>query len=344
MLDRNPRKRLMPVGFPSVAMVSTRRRLRARLVADLSSCVPPIPQGAGFGVGLDGSVLRATLVTAEVPATLGEGGAAFPKGQVEHGAVLRIVRARGTAIQATEIPDQTIVPFYVQPVQDGVLVVSARCRWREGGPEKNAVMYGWDGKVRAAFTLGDGVKDVRVTPDGRIWASYFDEGVFGNYGWGDPDTALPIGRSGFVAFDSAGRVTFEYDAKKAGTDSICDAYAMNLDERGDAWVYFYTEFPIVRISTGSYKVWAYGKAGAHALAVRDGQALLFGGHQGERGAARVVSLRPDGTTKILDEPELLDPDGRSLADARGVGMGGRMFFFRDAEVFVLEDWAVPGPA
>lgn len=37
--------------------------------------------------------------------------------------------------------------------------------------------------------------------DGRIVTSYFDEGIFGNFGWDQP-----LGASGLVVWDEQGRV------------------------------------------------------------------------------------------------------------------------------------------
>jgi hypothetical protein len=57
--------------------------------------------------------------------------------------------------------------------------------------------------VERTFTIGDGVQDVRTTPGGDVWVSYFDEGVFGNYRWSPPGPE-PIGAPGLVAFDPLG--------------------------------------------------------------------------------------------------------------------------------------------
>jgi hypothetical protein len=48
-----------------------------------------------------------------------------------------------------------------------------------------------------------------------------------------------IGAAGLVAFSKRGKVRFPYDAAAAGTDSICDAYAMNVAGNGEVWVHFY---------------------------------------------------------------------------------------------------------
>ena len=47
------------------------------------------------------------------------------------------------------------------------------------------------------FCLGDGIQDCVVKKDGTIITSYFDEGVFGNYGWDEP-----LGDCGLIAWTS----------------------------------------------------------------------------------------------------------------------------------------------
>ena len=49
------------------------------------------------------------------------------------------------------------------------------------------------GELRRQFVLGDGIKHVQTTAAGDIWVGYFDEGVYGNYGWGNDPDSEPIG-------------------------------------------------------------------------------------------------------------------------------------------------------
>jgi hypothetical protein len=139
----------------------------------------------------------------------------------------KVVRSDGNGLQTMTVSSVSVLVSYVQPLQGGVLLAGSRCYWRPEGPEQNALFVDWKGNVERRFTLGDGINDLRVAADGDVWASYFDEGVFGNYGWGRPGPA-PLGQSGLVRFDPRGEALFTCDAETAGTDSICDAYAMNM--------------------------------------------------------------------------------------------------------------------
>lgn len=211
--------------------------------------------------------------------------------------------------------------------------------WRAQSPvgaEENAVEYDWRGHEIRRFTAGDGIQDVRTTPNGATWVSYFDEGVFGNNGWSSPGPEC-IGASGCVCFDADGRLCFQFSADDAGTDPICDAYAMNVVGDDDVWLYFYTEFPLVHIFRGGYRVWACGLAGAQALAARDSRVLLFGDYT-RRNLVRVLRLGAGG--KAINEAELLLTDERDVAldNARAFGVGQNLYLLRGREVLVVDDW------
>src|SRR5262249_37732045 len=134
-------------------------------------------------------------------------------------------------------------PHFVQRTKGGILFASAR--ERDGAP--NAWLMKEPDSVRVArwVSLGDGLSDVRVSPAGKIWSAYFDEGVFGS----------GAGAEGVVVRDGVGRKVWAYDAQKAGTDDIADVYAFNLSAEDDAWVYFYTPFAIVRWRQNKPTVW-----------------------------------------------------------------------------------------
>jgi hypothetical protein len=61
--------------------------------------------------------------------------------------------------------------FHVQPVGEGWLLGQAR-----GG---RADVYDKDGQPQRTLNLGDAINDAQTTPNGKIWVSYFDEGVYG---------------------------------------------------------------------------------------------------------------------------------------------------------------------
>lgn len=94
------------------------------------------------------------------------------------------------------------------------LIVKSRTRSEQ---DANARVYGPWGDLEWSFHAGDGIEDVQSTPDGQIWISYFDEGVFGR---------LPLSRSGLVCADDRGEVLFRYPciAKPRGLLPIYACY------------------------------------------------------------------------------------------------------------------------
>jgi hypothetical protein len=161
-------------------------------------------------------------------------------------------------------------------------------------------------------------------------------GVFGNYGWNHPGPT-PIGAPGLVAFDEFGESRWTYDHEVAGTDSICDAYALNVGGPDDVWVYFYTEFSIVHFSRGRYRVWRLGEGGARAMAVNESRLLLFGDYK-RRGLVRIVEMEPKGSARVTGKGALVDPEGGEFDTAAAIGVGKSLFLFRDRRVFVADAW------
>lgn len=297
--------------------------LKPRPVADVASVFEGWSRPV-FGIALDGTLYACARVSTEPTRVEQEGFASFPKSKLDAVTTFKIWRSDTNA--TLEVKEENIVVSYVQPHPKGILLVGARCHWHPTAPEQNALVVDAKGHVVDRFTLGDGINDVRVR-ENTIWVSYFDEGVFGNYGWNDPGPA-PIGSAGLVAFDAAGKRTFAYDSRKAKTDAICDAYAFNLCADGTAWVYFYTEFPIVRIRGGDYTSWFTGIEGAKALAVKGGRVLLAGGY-GHSKVARILELGKKA--KVAGETEI-------AMDGFLVGVGERMYVVTDTRVFVIDDW------
>lgn len=106
-----------------------------------------------------------------------------------------------------------------------ILLVCGRCQYRPNGKsDKNGFIYSADGQLKSQFLLGDGIESTQISKQGTIWTSYFDEGIFGNYGWNFGQT---IGKSGLVAWTANGKKNYEFQPI-AGLDNIFDCYAMNL--------------------------------------------------------------------------------------------------------------------
>lgn len=197
---------------------------------------------------------------------------------------------------------------HLQPMPDGgVLLVAARCRRRDGVAERNAAIYDADGRSLRRGVLGDGIADVQTTSEGDVWVGYFDEGVYGNYGWGEADGPEPVGSAGLVRFTAELDVAWRYPYD-GGLGAISDCYALNVTGP-DAWAYYYTDFPVVRVRDGVTTGWPTQVGGARALVVADRRIALVGGYGNDRD--RVVILDRPGFT-ARHPARLAMPGGRRV--------------------------------
>ena len=200
--------------------------------------------------------------------------------------------------------------YHIQPIGENILMVDCRSSYNKGNPEKNAMILTLGGEVLERFCFGDGIQDVYVRPDNTIVTSYFDEGVFGNLGWGDPGGAPPIGASGLVVWNEKGEQLF------SAKHNIFDCYALNVDSNNDIWYYYYDEFKLVR-SNGDKEIdFDPHIAGASFFALtEDGQKVIFDSGYDKYGTYEVYDLYKNTENEKLrfffEESELLITNYRS---------------------------------
>jgi hypothetical protein len=227
-------------------------------------------------------------------------------------------------IEKTELQAVEVAFPSAQPLPGGrILLVGSRCAYRDGDPEKNAAIFDQDGKILRQFTVGDGINAVQTTSDGRIWVSYFDEGVFGNYGWNEP-----MGRSGLVCFNLEGRIVWQFTPPE-GFGPIDDCYSLNVAQNA-VWACYYSDFPVVKIdSQNKVSGWKNDVAGASALAVDENRVLLWGGY-GEN-KTRCVVVKDLASEKLTNRRELTLslPGNAALLGANVIGRDSILHAFRD---------------
>lgn len=203
---------------------------------------------------------------------------------------------------------------------------------RTEGPERNATIYDSDGTVLLEQTLGDGIEHVRTTRRGETWVGYFDEGVYGNFGWGESEGRPPLGASGLVRFSAA--MTREWQFPAHGTsdwDPISDCYALNVDD-DTVWACYYTGFPVVRIRNDEVTGWHNDVHGAKAIAADGSRIALYGGYGPDHD--RLVSgILSDDRLHVTGEYRLVQPDGEPLPAAAHVTGRGT-----DLHILVRDEW------
>ncbi|WP_143228171.1 hypothetical protein [Actinomadura meyerae] len=282
-------------------------------------------------VGPSGEVIAlwsaAPDVQAVTSATTQPGWATFPDPRASRPATVRVTVHSPAPTSATTIRDFPLAHPTVQPLPDGrILAVGARARWREAGPDRNAIVYSAEGTALAAETFGDGIEHVFTTATGHIWVGYFDEGVFGNYGSGGAEGPGPIGSSGIVRFSPDLKIDWHFPSGMNDPwGMIIDCYALNVG--ADAvWTCYYTDFPIVRVQDGTVTGWHNNDAVARALIAEGSRVALYGGYSADHGRL-VAGQLSDGRWQDTREYRVVLPDGRKLPDdVHVIGRGPDLHF------------------
>jgi hypothetical protein len=298
--------------------------------------VTRLPAKPGFSalshsVGFEGDALRLLVRSDLAHVAFGReespGFASFPltRAEEEYHALLEVTGPSGTYEIGLKDLSDTFPLVQLLPGGNPLVVSTRSRRYGDGTHEFNARIYDTQGVLRADLLLGDGIQHLQTDKRGNIWVGYFDEGVYGNFGWGGSGDAGPVGASGLLCFNARGEKLWEYQPV-SGTDSISDVYALNVfgDE---AWAYYYTDFPLVRIG-GDRRVeaWTTDTAGARAFAVGELDVLLFGGYGENRTAAKWLRLT-DHKARTEQDVSLSLTDGGNLAEATVTGRGHILHVF-----------------
>ncbi len=160
-----------------------------------------------------------------------------------------ITLIRDDSIATVELKNIPLMPTHADLFSDGtLLIVQGRCLKDGAHAERNARRYNPNGQLIEAFTLGDGINDVQIDDTDTIWVSYFDEGIFGNFGWDEP-----MGSAGVVAYTMNGKRLWG-----AGDYGISDCYGMNVAGSKEVYFYYYDDFDLVHLDemreAGRYRV------------------------------------------------------------------------------------------
>jgi hypothetical protein len=298
-------------------------------IADVTSWISDA-EIVGFSVGPD-DVVYLLLATAQLDyRVVRPGGASFAKVKPDHPQSYRIVAiADGRVIRELTISGERFNYHHIQPLPDGdVLLACARSQFRSAGDyDRNGRVFDRHGRLLREVLLGDGIQAIQTTDEGTIWTSFFDEGVFGNYGW-----SAPVGASGLVAWGSFGNKVFEF-APSDGLDAICDCYALNVVSRVDTWCYYYTGFPLVWIHQQKIRAWWHiPLGGSDAFAIYDDVALFRGGYV-DRDTYWLVRLCDNQRIEVITNFALENEQGNALVAGRAVGRGKSLYLLSSNRVY-----------
>lgn len=234
-------------------------------------------------------------------------------------------------MEEVRIPEQLSNFNLVQPTEEGILLATSRCEYSRP-PNPNGKFFGEDGACLGEMVLGDGVQDMQTTKAGGIWASYFDEGIFGNLGWTNP-----IGSHGLLRFDRCGQRKFEFHPTR-GLHPIFDCYALNVVNDQEAWCCYYTEFPLVQIVDDQIVgVWDCPIQGSSVFAVFGDLVLMQGAYDRFR-EWTIMTLLSGGQmrTEWTGLFHIDDETGAPLSSPWRASRGSSVWILQDGTIYHLD--------
>jgi hypothetical protein len=236
----------------------------------------------------------------DVHATETRGIGIFPKPRMPEARAFKLYVVSSAGSRWIDIPPLDVSFPHVELFPDGrILLAGSRCQWR--GPEdfdrNGAIIDPETGKVDRIL-LGDGIRDIAVDERGRIWASYFDEGVFGNFGWGHPGPPGP-GSGGLVCFDASGEILWRFNREGAAA-FIVDCYAMYAS-RSLISIFFYSDFQVCEVNMDfTQSICTPNQITGSGALVASNRAFLFSSQYGEARDKMHLILRKESE---LEKPQ-----------------------------------------
>lgn len=282
-------------------------------------------RGYDFAQHVDGFVLQGTslgpsgeicalAISEEPPLVKGM----FPDTNTETAYTYKVIQMSEQGLSSLELKDQHWNFHFYQPIEnDHALLACARSyRHSDDKYDLNAKVFDKTGKLVREFLLGDGIQDLKVTKKNSIWTSYFDEGIFGNYGWEDP-----VGASGLIRWDKFGSQQYVYPqpSEHFSGHFIDDCYAMNVIDDYEVYFYFYSDFQLAHIQNGRIQYVPTPIRGSDGFVIYRDYILFRGGYENQN--QYMLFQRQDSGLKPISKVLFVDIDGHELVsnwvDCRG---------------------------
>jgi hypothetical protein len=213
---------------------------------------------------------------------------------------------------------------FVQPIHDDkILLAGARSRYfNKDKFELNGKLFDLDGVLLKEILLGDGIQNLQVSKNGTIWTGYFDEGVFGNYGW-----EKPIGAPGLIAWNINGEKLF-INSKA----DICDCYALNVISDDDIWFYYYSDFNLCNIKDSQIQFFKPNVSGSSGFIKYESYFLFDKGY----GKHDEYSLLKTPSFKEQFSISFINMDGKKVRSSTRDFRKDKLLLIDNDDVYVVQ--------
>jgi hypothetical protein len=259
----------------------------------------------------------------------------FPKSRSASDLAFSLAVQSGAGTKTISLPAMNITFPYVDLFSDGgCILVGARSSWRsENDFDLNGALIEAGAKTEKRVCFGDGIEDIGIDGTDRIWISYFDEGVFGNFGWSHPGPT-GLGAGGINCFDRTGELLWQHN-REDGTEYIDDCYAMNVSPRG-VWFFFYSAFKVARV-TEDFSVEYFDTPinGSHSF-VTDGRRFVFSSQYSEPATTFHATSLYKGKLVHRRKLSLSLPAGINADQIKMTARGDKLHVFTDKHWVVYD--------
>jgi hypothetical protein len=256
--------------------------------------------------------------------------ATFPQSKTNSVHNYKVMIMTKDSTEEIEIPNESWNYHFVQPIDsnNNILLACARSHYyKDGSYDKNGRVFNKQGAFIRDLLLGDGIQNLQVSSQNTIWTSYFDEGVFGNYGWTNP-----VGSVGLRAWDFNGNEIYKYN--NDGNHFISDCYALNVIDDNNVWFYFYTDFELARKQNDSISFYKPDISGSDGFIVYDKYVLFRGGYK-KHNNYFLYKFGSKGL-EFLGEVKLLNENGRSIETNYFDCRSSRMVLLSDNKLYLVD--------
>lgn len=230
------------------------------------------------------------------------------------------------------IPQQPWNYHYIQLFgKDQLLLVCARAiKYENGEADENARLFDTEGNFVRSFCLGDGIEQISATADKKIWTGYFDEGVFGNYGWDDP-----IGKHGLINWNEYGEIIYAYE--QPDKHFIMDCLALNTPSDEEVWFKCgLWDSQIGSRRNGKTTYYMNEEVPLYLSAFAIAGDYLLSDDTGQNNGIFHLAKRTDAAYHKVNELSFMNPAGNRIFPLRVGGRGSKLLLQSEDESYLFD--------
>lgn len=269
------------------------------------------------------------LLTSSIPELID---GSFPQSKTEEFIDYKVILLYDGIKTVIPIPQQSWNYHYIQLLgKDQLLLVCARAiKYENGEVDENARIFDTEGNFIRSFCLGDGIEQISATAGKKIWTGYFDEGVFGNYGWDDP-----IGKHGLINWNEFGEILYTYE--QPDKHFIMDCLALNAPSDEEIWFNCgLGDSQIGNRRNGKTTYYMNEEVPLYLSAFAMDGDYLLSDDKGRNNGVFHLAKQTDAAYHKVNELSFMNPAGNRISPIRVSGRGSKLLLQSENESYLFD--------